>query len=66
MNTAIEYTTAEIEIAQSLIAAADEGGTIQKDAMARIAHSSPELHTAMPLAGAFTAITGKPFDIELV
>jgi hypothetical protein len=52
-----KYTTEEIALEARLSKAANEEGTIQADAMLRIApHNRPELHTTMSVGQAFAAI----------
>lgn len=60
-----KYTSEEIAIEAKLSEAANEEGTIQADAMLRLApHDRPELHTTMSVSRAFEAITGKPYATD--
>ena len=60
-----KYTAEEIKLEAALSAAANEEGTIQADAMLRLApHHRPELHTTMSVSAAFAALTGKPYDTD--
>lgn len=61
----VKYTAEEIELEKNLSAAANEEGTIQADAMLRLApHHRPELHATMSVSSAFEALTDKPYDTD--
>lgn len=63
--TTPKYTAEEIALEKTLSDAANEEGTIQADAMLRIApHNRPELHTTMSVSRAFEALTGKSYDTD--
>jgi hypothetical protein len=53
-----KYTTADIDLVESLREVANEEGTIQAGDMLQFT-SEPTLHTTTSVARAFEAITGK-------
>ena len=62
-----KYTAKDAALARKLEAVANEEGTIQPDAMQRIApHNRPELHKTMSVAEAFRALTGETYDPDRV
>ena len=64
-QSAPKYTAEEIKLEAELSAAANDEGTIQADAMLRIApHHRPELHTTMSVSRAFEALAGRPYDTD--
>lgn len=60
-----QYSAEEIALAERLLEAANDEGTIQAGDMLRLApHHRPELHTTMSVSAAFRALTGKEYDAE--
>lgn len=59
-----KYTAKEIKLEDKLSAAANEEGTIQARDMLQFTRE-PTLHTTMSVARAFTALTGKEYDMDV-